>query len=184
MLKLRRLFSLWTLLLCACATVPAPQARQVPLLALAPEQFGAEVSLAQRLSISRADSAATHTLEALLEIDAHSVRLAGFALNQRILTLHWDGQTLLQTASPLLPAQVNARQVLRDIQLVYWPADSLRAALPPGWRLLETPRQRQLWFGAQLALEIDYAGTPRWNGVARLDNRLEGYDLRIESQVQ
>jgi hypothetical protein len=156
------------------------------MLALPPAQFGASVSLAQRLTITRLDAgnAPAHTLDALLEIDAHSMRLAGFALNQRVLTLEWDGQNLHQSASPLLPAVVDARHVLRDIQLVYWPADAVRAALPSGWSLIEQGSTRQLLQNGLPAVLIHYAGAPRWSGTTQLDNRLEGYRLVIESQAQ
>jgi len=175
------------LLLSACATAPsqAPRA-SLPILQLSPRQFGGEVSLVQRLTVERLDGQATpaHTLDAMLEINAEHLRLAGFALGTRILTLNWDGHTLQETRHPLLPTLVDSHRVLRDIELVYWPATALRQALPTGWSLEESASERDLTQNKQRVVTIHYSAEPRWRGSAVLENLSEGYRLRIESQDQ
>jgi len=177
-------------LLAACAQTAAPPAApptaSVPALRLSPASFGASLSLAQRLTVRQLPAAARRpvpeqSLEAQLEIEAGELRLAAFALNQRVLMLRWDGLALQTQRHALLPAEVDAERVLRDVQLVYWPLAAVAAALPAGWTVADADSQRLLSFGDQVQVLIDYAGQPRWQGRAELDNRREGYRLTIES---
>ena len=172
-----------TVLLAACAhhsrarlTLPEPR--------LAPAAMAMDVSLAQRLTFRAAsnDTAATQrTLDAQLEIDASSLRLAGFAAGRRMLLLNWNGARLDEQRAHGLPASVRGASILRDIQFVYAPHAPLQAALPRDWQLLDTDTQRELTFRGRSAIVIDYATMPRWNGALTLDNRIEGYRLEIES---
>ncbi len=180
------------LLLCLSACVNVPQAQPaLPRLQLAPSAFGSNVSLAQRLTLEKVSDQARlprggmpRSLDAQLEIDTETVQLAGFALGQRILTLSWNGNALTSQRHPLLPAEVEAETILRDVQLVYWPATSLNAALPAGWRVVDAARQRSLQFEGRPLLTITYQAEPRWAGRAELDNLLEGYRLTIDSTPQ
>lgn len=170
----------------ACAT-PVVQPLRIPQPRLSPQAMGAVVSVAQRLTLVRAPPghpAQTRSLETLLELDATSLRMASFALGQRVLTLTWDGSVLTSERHPLLPAEVDAAYVLRDIQWMYAPLDNLRRVLPPGWQLDEVDRQRVLSHDAQAVLVIHYDNDSRWTGRSQLDNRLEGYSLTIESDKQ
>ncbi len=174
------------LVVSACATPPAPSL-QVPQPRLTPQAMGVGVSLAQRLTVERAPEGrpvATRSLDTLLEIDASSLRLAAFALGQRVLTLTWDGNSLTSERHPLLPAEVDAAYVLRDVQWMYAPAESLRQVLPSGWQLEDSGNQRTLSHGARPILLIHYDSESRWNGRSRMENRLEGYSLTIESAQQ
>jgi len=177
-------------LLTACASAPPPPRIELPRLRLAPADFGQTLSLAQRLTVlqlprSAAEEApAEQSLDALLEIEPGELRLAAFALNQRVLSLRWDGRELGQNRHPLLPRAVDAERVLRDVQLAYWPLASVRAALPAAWSVEDGEGWRELRLNGQLQLRIDYAGRPRWQGRTDLDNRAEGYRLAIESSVQ
>jgi len=176
--------------LAACAQTPVAQRLQLPPLQLSPASFGTSVSLAQRLTVLQLPTGAAlerptaeHSIDAQLEIDPDAVRLAAFALNQRVLMLAWDGRALQAQRHLLLPAEVDATRVLRDVQLVYWPLAAVAAALPGGWAVDDAGPQRRLSFEGRTQVQIDYAGTPRWQGRAALDNRLEGYRLTIQSSV-
>ena len=68
------------------------------------------------------------------------------------------------------------------MQLVYWPATVIQAALPPGWTLTETADRRSLLFNAQTMIEISYQSSPRQAGNAVLSNTAEHYRLLIESK--
>lgn len=173
-------------LLAACAHAPRRDTAPLPELALAPAAFDGTVSLAQRLTFARLDgrSVAAHPLDALLEIDAGAVRLAALALSRRILSLTWDGKRLDVDRDPQLPPQVDPARVLRDVQLVLWPAAAIRAALPAGWTLREAERQRELLHGERVAVAIRYATASRWAGEVVLENRHEGYRLTIASHEQ
>lgn len=176
------------LLLClaACASAPPrPRAPEValPVLELPPSAFGDSVSLTQRLSFAHeADPGGPRSLEALLEIDASELRLAGFALGHRVLTLRWDGAALDEHRDARVPAQLQSRHVLRDVQLVYWPAEAVRAALPPGWTLEEAPGRRALLEGSKEWVTVRYDAEPRWAGRTELFNLAEHYRLTIDSR--
>ena len=174
------------LIVSACATTVAPPL-QLPQPRLTPQAMGVTVSLAQRLTIERAPAGrpvAARSLDTLLEIDASSVRLAAFALGQRVMTLTWDGTALTSERHALLPAEVDAAYVLRDVQWMYAPLDALRKVLPAGWQLDERGDERTLSHGATPILLIRYGAEPRWMGRSRMENRLEGYSLTIESAQQ
>jgi hypothetical protein len=170
------------LLLAACQTLPPPAT--LPALQLAPAEFGAELSLAQRLTVTDApaepDGALVERqLDTLLQVDAQQLQLAGLALGQRVLTLRWDGRDLAVQRHPMLPAAVDPARVLRDIALVFAPLPALRAALPDGWTLDEANGQRTLRQAGAPRLTVRYL-----DGRARveIDNHAERYRLRIESR--
>ena len=173
-----------------CVLAPATPP-QVPVLHLAPAALGQNLDLVQRLTIKKLPDAARsslggseHSLDALLQIDQSSVKLAAFALGQRVLTLSWDGRRLDSSRHPLLPVAVGSEDVLRDIQLVYWPSESIRQALPEGWTVSDAGSTRTLYFQQSVEVLVTYSATPPWTGRAELDNRAEGYSLLIESSLQ
>ena len=176
-------------MLAACAQAPVQPRLQMPALQLSPSEFGVSVSLAQRLTVQELpdgvaqDLPQERSLEAQLEIEPTELRLAAFAMNQRVLLLRWDGHHLDVKRHPLLPAAVDAGRVLRDIQLVYWPLSAVQAALPPGWSVQDTGTERRLLHEGEIEVQISYAGEPRWQGRAELDNRLERYRLAIDSSI-
>ncbi|HEY9103768.1 DUF3261 domain-containing protein [Chitinimonas sp.] len=187
---MQRLIVLFALLLAACATVRQPPL-VLPSLQLAPGAFGQSVSLVQRLRLEQAGinrltsrPTAPRTLDAILEIDPDRVQLAGIAFEQRVLTILWDGHKLRENRHPFLPAEIDAARVLRDVQLVYWPLESVAAALPAGWSVAEQGESRSLSYGGEARVTVTYRGRPRWVGQAEIDNKVEGYKLTIDSTVQ
>lgn len=175
------------LTLAACAAQQRTgevQAVSLPRFALAPASFNHAVSLTQRLSFHHdADPEGPRSLEALLELDAASLRLAGFAVGQRVFTLVWDGHTLEESRAPQLPADLHSGRIVSDIQLVYWPAEVLRSALPAGWVLEDSPGRRALLRQGRAWVTIRYDADPRWTGRAELLNSAEHYRLIIDSRL-
>lgn len=175
------------LIVSACATTTAPPPLQLPQPRLTPQAMGITASLVQRLTVERTPTGrpvATRSLDTLLEMDASSVRMAAFALGQRVMTLAWDGTALTSERHALLPAEVDAAYVLRDVQWMYAPLEALRTILPTGWQLDERGAERILSHGATPVLLIRYGSEPRWIGRSRMENLLEGYSLTIESAQQ
>jgi hypothetical protein len=162
------------LLLTACATVPPPD-DAAPLLRLSPASAGRTIALAQRLEIDARGE--RRTVEAMLEVDAGSVRLALLQLGRPLARLAFDGRTLQAERAPGVPAALDAERILSEMQLVQWPADAIRAALPSGWRLVETESQRELRHGDVPVLRVRYP-SPQ---TAELEHLRDGYRLRIES---
>lgn len=173
-------------LLAACATTSARRGFEaLPLLP--PAAFGAEVAGMQRLTLSRLRAAGTGsepgdrlTLDAAVEVDAAGLRVAGVLLGQRILLLAWDGRELREQREQVVPQALSGRAILRDLQLVYWPAAAIRAALPRGWQLQEQATRRQLLHGATVVFESERGDTAPL-GKASLWNHVGQYRIDIES---
>lgn len=174
------------LLIAACTAAPQPPSHtDLPLPKLAPSTFAGAVNLVQRLTITRLDGVTPpRQVEALLEIDPLGLKLAGFALGQRVLMLEWDGRKIQIQRHPQLPEQVDATRILRDIQLAYWPVTALNAGLPSGWQVEEKMQTRVLTHDGHPQLRVRYSAAERWNGRVELENQAEGYRLVIESTLQ
>ncbi|WP_454831023.1 DUF3261 domain-containing protein [Pseudoxanthomonas wuyuanensis] len=164
------------LLLAACAH-QRPQAplQSLPPLRLAPAALGQTISVQQRLHFSFAEQ--QRELDALLEVDAHEVRLLVLALGQSGVRLSWDGHQLQQQRAAWLPPAVRGERVLDDLQFVRWPVEAIRAALPEGWQLQQSPGVRKLLHDGTVWLVATELSPQR----VRLENLAEGYRLEIES---
>lgn len=167
------------LALAGCATLSARRSFEaMPLLA--PASFGADAARVQRLAIARIDGGATLVLDAAVEVDADALRVAGLMLGRRLLHLAWDGRELLQSRDPVVPASLDGRGILRDLQLVYWPAAAIRPRLPASCELEERGRERRLLCNRRLVFESRRDDdTPL--GAARLVNHLGRYMISIEA---
>lgn len=166
------------LLLGGCAGTARRPAAELPPLALSPASLGAAVALQQRLEV-RHGGRLQHA-QALLEIDADSLRLVLLAGPKRLLTVHWDGIELTQQRDPALPEALSAQRFLADIQLAYWPTAAIRAALPADWTLLEDGATRTLRYQDQTVLVIESDASVRWLGRI-LIARPSGHRLQIDS---
>jgi len=166
-------------LLVACAAPPAvspPAAgREAPLLRLSPAALGGTLALQQQLVVTA--NGQTHRLDVLLEADPEVVRLAIFNLGQTVARMEWDGKRLEETRAAWWPAAVRGERILSDLQLVWWPADAVRGALPAGWALSAIPELRQLTDGSEIATVVRYLSPT----LVEFDNLRAGYRLRIES---
>ncbi len=176
-------------LLVACASTSARRGFEaLPLLP--PAAFGAEATGVQRLTLSRlpgdgksggaGSSGDQLVLDAAVEVDATALRVAGVLLGQRILLLTWDGKALTEQREPVVPQALGGRAILRDLQLVYWPAAAVRAALPRGWQLQEQAARRRLLRGATVVFESE-RGDAAPLGNASLWNHVGQYRIDIES---
>jgi hypothetical protein len=163
-------------MLSGCAGQPsrAPLG-ELPTLRLSPASLGHDLALQQRLQvIVRGNS---QTLDALLEVDARELRLGVQALGQSALTLRWDGKQLQQQRADWLPPTLSGDRVLFDLQLVFWPAEAIRPALPADWSLLESAGKRQLLHAGVETVTVDYVA----DNHAVLKQVRDGYQLDITS---
>ncbi|WP_313145147.1 DUF3261 domain-containing protein [Stenotrophomonas sp.] len=163
------------LLLAACASrMPRPQI-ELPPLRLSPASLPAPLALQQQLHFRFGSH--ERDLDALLEADAEQVQLAVQAMGQTGVRLQWDGQQLTQQRAPWLPPQVRAERVLDDLQFALWPTEAIATALPAGWQVADDGHRRSLARDGQEWLQLQRLD----DGSVQLDNRAEGYTLRIES---
>jgi hypothetical protein len=170
-------FGFFTLELSGCAPAVSQPARLG--LKLPPAALGSSISLQQHLSVERGGR--IDELDAALEVDPQGLDLVGLALGQRVLTLHYDGETLQSWRHSMLPTQLRDEDVLEDLQLTLWPVDAIRSALPPRWRIEESGQRRTLFIDDMPVIVIDYSGQPRWIGKIELSNLRYHYRLTIQS---
>jgi hypothetical protein len=159
---------------CAPLSQPARLRLQLP-----PATFGTSISLQQHVTVER--EGGIHELEAAVEIDPERIDLVALSMNQRVMSLHYDGRLLESWRHPVLPAELRAEDVLQDLQLTLWPVEVLRPALPAGWRIQENGMRRILLVAEQPVVEIRYSGEPRWNGNIVLNHLRYGYRLTIQT---
>lgn len=77
-----------------------------------------------------------------------------------------------------LPAGLSARAVLADLQLVHWPADALRGAWGPRWRLEAPERARRVLRDGDLRVRVRYADAP-WQGPVTVEHLAQGYRVHV-----
>jgi len=177
---MKRRVLLIALLLAGCDS-RQPKADGLPSLRLPPAALGsARFALNQRLSVTRLEEPESppQRVEVQLQLDAWGLLLAGFAYGQRVLLMQWDGQDLNVQRHPMLPGEVDADRMLRDLCLTFWPPDAVRAALPKGWAWTQTADGHVLEQAGEARLVLR---RPVANSV-EIINRVEGYRLLIESQ--
>ncbi|WP_394789529.1 DUF3261 domain-containing protein [Rhodoferax sp.] len=164
-----------SLLLSACATRIGTGPVNDMLLRLSPASLGRSMLLQQHLEVSAAGR--SQALDVALEVDSQELRLAVLGLNQTVVRMRWDGVTLEQTRASWLPDVVRGERILSDLQLVWWPADVVRAALPEGWTLDSTDSLRRLFFHGGEVTQVRYSAGQH---VDLLNLRM-GYQLHIDS---
>lgn len=160
----------------ACGLAPPrPALAGMPVLRLTPASLGHPLALQQRLQVGIGQR--SQTLDALLEVDAEELRLGVQALGQSALTLRWDGKTLDEQRADWLPPMLSGERVLFDLQLVYWPARAIRAALPADWSLLDSDSERRLLHGDEEVVRVSYPSAEH----AVLTQLRDSYRLDVSS---
>ena len=165
------------LLLVACV---APAAKPTGAgLKLQPASLGESISLQQRLDIEGQGHSAQ--LDVALEVDAARLDLVGLALDQRVLSLHYDGKQLSSWRHPMWPAQLSGEDVLENLQLTLWPVHVIRQALPMGWSIEESGLRRTILQDGLAIMVIDYSVLPPWSGRVDVANLQFNYRITIQS---
>ncbi|MEO7362868.1 MAG: DUF3261 domain-containing protein [Gemmatimonadaceae bacterium] len=150
-------------------------------LALSPATFQQSISLQQHVEVQQAGKSVE--FDAVLDVNPEEVTLVGLAFSQRVFTLKYNGVKLEESRSRMLPREVQAADVLSDLQLALWPVEAVRAALPAGWTLRDSPSERVLSQGDTVRTSISYSATPPWIGNIMLTNKQYDYRLFIKSAV-
>lgn len=163
-------------LLSGCAGLRAGAQAPTVLLRLPPTALGRELMLTQHMEIRT--TAGTRAFDVALEADADAVRLAVMQWGQVMARMNWDGRELTQSTVPGWPRQVSAEGVLSDLQLVWWPAEAVRAALPAGWTLQDDAQGRVLREGEEVVSTVRKLGPER----IELTQHRQGYTVLVSSQ--
>jgi hypothetical protein len=169
---LRRFILVIAVLASGCAaTPPATQDLQ---LRLSPASLGREMVLQQRLTVSARGT--QQQFDMALEVDAASVRMVVLGFGQVLARLQWDGRELQQQRVAGWPDALGAERVLTDLQLVHWPQEAVRAALPPGWSLAAQERERILRWQGKTVIHVHYPE----DLTTELENIPAGYTVRMQ----
>jgi hypothetical protein len=156
-----------------CAGVPA--AREEPFtLRLSPASLGGDLALQQRVTVTAMGR--SQQMDVAVEADAQTVRFAVLDLGQTVARLEWDGHDMKETRPAGWPAVVTGQRVLGDLQMVYWPAEAIRAALPQGWSLQADEQGRTVRSLKDIVMRVRYPSP----GTAELENIPGGYSLRMD----
>lgn len=175
-----RLYWLCTLIFCpwltACALLESrPADMTLPLASPLPPSR----HILQRVEAQWSDN--TTTFLCALELSAQHIAMAGVTPEGiTLFNLTFDGQTVRQQKSPLLPEMINPQMMISDLQLSYWPADALQKVLPRDWRLESNAEGRTLYVSGIKRSEVHYGGraTP-WPDSVELTNHRYHYRLRM-----
>lgn len=161
------------LLLAGCAAKPQGAPDELTLR-LPPASLGRELALQQRMTVVAMGR--SQQMDVAIEVDAEAVRLAVLVLGQTVARLEWDGRELTESRASGWPAAVTGARVLSDLQLVHWPVEAIRAALPAGWSLQADGAGRVLLFRDAPVIRVRYPAPAS----AELDNVAAGYRLLLE----
>lgn len=162
------------LLLAACG--------KAGLLRVAPASLG-ERTLVQQVTVVVGGE--SRSFDSVVEIEGNTLRLIASAVGLRLLSLEYDGARLAVTDNRL-PPELPPERILNDLLLAVADAETLRAALPPGWQVQEGSDRdgpwRRIQRGTERPTEIRYDTPDRWNSRIRLQHADAPYQLDIRSQ--
>lgn len=184
-------------------TLPWPSARQEPLIPIAPLEasstrdvnFGRDVKLtlpsrpgypipfeASQTVVARHENR-TVAFQAALSLSEAEARVTLVAPSgPRILTLSWTETGVAEDRTILAPDQLRGVDVLADIFMCLWPADTVRAALAEPATLTSADGVRTIRSAERTVVEI--TEEPATDGATRhvLRNHDRGYSLTIVTQ--
>lgn len=141
------------LLLSGCSPLPSLHLSSPALLP--PASFGQTLQASQQLE-AIVDEEPQQLLIAFA-VDNQQLRVTGLTPSgQRLLSINYDGQQTQTSGSHWLPDELDPRMILAQLQLAYWPLDTLQANYPAPWRVTETAEQRQLLHKQTPVWQVDY----------------------------
>jgi len=123
-------------------------------------------------------------LDCVVEVTFDRVTVVGLLpAGNRVFSVRYDGTKVEQERTPQVPAQLQPQQLLADLQLAFWPVESLHDAFRGGpWKLSQPDsRTRRLLRDGRLVAEVHYGDTDPWQGRAWLVNLERGYALIVDS---
>ena len=148
------------------------------------------INIAQQVSATWTDPAAAEIRErttfiARIAITTNHVMVTVLdGLGRRALDIDWTENALNVTRADWLPDRIDARRLLADMFVTYWPLDDVKNALGRGMTIKQTPSGRIIHSDhTQNALiTVTRPATDPWQGTATLHNARHGYTLTINSQ--
>ncbi|WP_339859515.1 DUF3261 domain-containing protein [Thalassospira alkalitolerans] len=105
-------------------------------------------------------------------------------LGRRAIDIDWTVDALSVQSADWLPASLDAKRLLADIIMVYWPKDVLEGSLPDNMSVNQTMGERiiRLNNNGRAYARIERPVRDVWHGVATLRNEQFGYVITINSK--
>ncbi len=148
---------------------------------LPPATLGQSKQVTQVLRGDYADS--SFSLRSVVTVDAQQLTVVGVTgMGMRAFTVKYDGQNLSEERVPQVPDALQARQLLNDLQLAFWPLPALQQAWQAaGGQVSEPyPGTRRLQRNGVLLAEVHVADDA-WHGRVWLRHFDYPYSLYIET---
>lgn len=164
--------------LSACTTHPVVPVEHLNI-ALSPESLGQNISVQQQLHV--AQNKQSHDLQVVLEVNKEKITLIGLAMSQRVLSLEYDGKNLTSWRHFMLPKEVQAQNVLQNLQLAFWPEEVIQKALPKDWTIREDALARNIYYKNDRMIKIKYNNPVHWLGTIVFEDCYYHYSLTIQS---
>ncbi|MBV1960526.1 MAG: DUF3261 domain-containing protein [Immundisolibacteraceae bacterium] len=154
-----------------------------------PPEFNGE--LVQQISGGSTDR--QFSLQTQVSVNQQRVKIVGVdALGRRGFDVSWGGAGVSISSAPWLPSQLDPRQILAHLVMVYWPDPVVQAAVGGIGNLaagqvstvfLDTGNQRRIIGNQTTGIIIEYANERQraWNGTTRISHSDFGYELVIRS---
>ncbi len=123
---------------------------------LTPASLGQSVTLYNRVQYS--DASGSEHFELVLAVDTQEIKLIIMGeLGRRLVTASYDGMTLdVQEEPGRLAYQWGYRQLLLDLQFIFWPERAwLKSREQAHWRIETTGLQRRFFYKNRLYTSID-----------------------------
>ena len=161
--------------LIACLIGCASVAPESPPLAQ-PLTFADSQRMTQTATIAR--DGETYRMLCILEFGRRGLVLVAFTeLGQRLLTIEYGPDRFTIDLSPVLPDRFDAKLVLADLQLVYWPLNVLDKSLRAGWSVSQsaTGDMRRLTHDGAVVATVDR----RTDGTIAIERPSMGYNMTI-----
>ncbi|MGE0115891.1 MAG: DUF3261 domain-containing protein [Steroidobacteraceae bacterium] len=168
--------------LAGCVSAPrTPPVSESGWPLLSPASLGQTRQITQILRGDYGD--ASFKLRSVVTVDAQQLTVIGLtSMGLRAFTVKYDGQNLSEERAPQVPEALQARQLLNDLQLAFWPLPALQQAWQAAGGEVSEPYAgtRRLQRAGNLLAEVHYADDP-WNGRVWLRHFDHPYSLYIES---
>lgn len=167
------------ILLAGCQSWRAPEP---PALALAPAALERHVAIVQK--ISGGNALQQDVMLAHIEVQQDTLAMAGTTPDGQLLfQLQLHDETITAGTARWAPAAIKPQRILSDFQLSFWPADSIRAALPDGWQLDDAADglARSLRYRDTTVVSIRYGASDRWSQPVQFTHHRWHYQLTIET---
>jgi hypothetical protein len=154
-----------------------------PLLQLSTAELSREISVVQKVNANY--QGRQQSFIAQLEITKNELIMVGLTeFGAKLFTLRYDNRVIDYQPSPLLKMPMDPAFLLSDLQLIYWPIKSIKAALAVEQQLQQSevaPFKRQLFIAKQQAVTIRYSNKQPWLGSVSFRQLQNNYALDIQT---